>query len=163
MNKPGAASPPNFVLVSLWDPKALSVFGSDKESALHQGVNTLGRWSPYLVEGVEGRLGCCECWLCFGQVLLTAFLLLLHLQHDEGHLPLLLIRDGFLFAHLASLDTYHLNLSASSFFCFSSTSWVASLAFRSSTCSREATGLLRVEGLGTRSWGSDPAEQSANS
>lgn len=109
MNKPGAASPPNFVLVSLWDPKALSVFGSDKESALHQGVNTLGRWSPYLVEGVEGRLGCCECWLCFGQVLLTAFLLLLHLQHDEGHLPLLLIRDGFLFAHLASLDTYHLN------------------------------------------------------
>ena len=65
--------------------------------------------SSYLVEGVEGRLGCCERWLCLGQVFFTVLLLLLHLQHDEGHLLLLLIGNGFLSAHLVRLHTHHLN------------------------------------------------------
>lgn len=65
--------------------------------------------SSHLIEGVESRLGCRERRLCLGQVLLTVLLLLLHLEHDEGHSPLLLVGHGLLSAHLVCLHANHLN------------------------------------------------------
>lgn len=71
--------------------------------------------SSHLIEGVESRLGCRERWLCLGQVLLTVLLLLLHLEHDEGHSPLLLVGHGLLSAHLVRLHANHLNQLVSVF------------------------------------------------
>lgn len=94
MNKPVTAGPSQYV----WTvPLCPSEHQREWAVGRRRGCSSqrdeqLRTPSSYLVEGVEGGPpGLPWRRFCLGQVFSQSLLLLLHLQHDEGHLPLLLI------------------------------------------------------------------------